>query len=114
MADGGGGLGERVAPVDDRGEVAALDELGERGQVGGVLLRDEGAERLGDERGEQRRPDLAAAAAQQPSGGLAADDDQPSVRGEGAPEMTQPGVAADVEDDVEAGSAVGEVRAGVV
>jgi len=114
VADGGGGLGERIAPVDRRRDVAGLDELGERGQVGGVLLRDEGAERLGDEAGHERRPDLAAAAAQQPAVGLAADDDQPSPWSERAPEMAQPGVAADVEDDVEAGSAVGEVRARVV
>src|SRR4051794_20852634 len=64
--------------------------------------------------GEHLRPDLAAAAAEQAPVGLPADDDQPPVRGEGAAQPGEPGVAADVEDDVVAAAAVGEIRPGVV
>src|SRR3954451_5077402 len=63
--------------------------------------------------GEHLRPDLAAAAAEQAPVGLPADDDQPAVRGEGAAKPGEPGVAADVEDDVVA-AAAREVHPGVV
>src|SRR5829696_2295573 len=89
VADGRRRLGERVGPVDGGGELAGLDEVAQGAEVGGVLRRDEGAQLLADERGQQLGPDLAAAAAEQPSVGLAADDDQPSPRGEGTPETGQ-------------------------
>ena len=40
-----------------------------------------------DQRGQQQRPDLTVAAAEQPPVGLAADDDEPSSRREGAPQI---------------------------
>src|SRR5829696_175630 len=107
MTDGRRSLGERVDPVDRGGELAGLDEVAEGAEVHGVLRRDERAQLLADERGQQLGPDLAAAAAEQPSVGLAADDDQPSPWGEGTPETGQPGVASDVENHVVTGSAVG-------
>ena len=60
------------------------------------------------------RPELAVEAAQPPSVGLASDDDEPAFRGQGSTKVRQPAVAPDVEDDVVALVAVGEVVARVV
>ena len=58
------------------------------------------AELLADEQGQHGRPELAVDAAEPPSAGLAADDDERPARGEGAAEVRQRAVPADVEDDV--------------
>jgi hypothetical protein len=87
VANGCGDLAERVGPVDGGCDLAGLDEFAEGRQVCGVLRGDEGAELLADEWRQQVRPDLPVGAAEPPSLGLAADDDEPSVGGEGAAQV---------------------------
>src|SRR4051794_41709850 len=70
VADSRSGLAERIRAVDDRCELAGVDELSERHQVFGVLRGHECAELLADERGEQERADLTIDAAEPASVGL--------------------------------------------
>src|SRR4051794_30640653 len=114
VADSRSDLAERIGAVDGRCELARVDELSERDQVLGVLRGHECAELLADERGEQERADLTVDAAEPASIGLAADDDEPPPASEGAPEVWEPTVAADVENDVVAVLAGCEVVGGVV
>src|SRR5450755_1278093 len=61
VLDGRGGLAQRVGPVDDRPDLAGLDEPGEREQVRRVLRADQRGQRLAGERGEEQRPELTVA-----------------------------------------------------
>lgn len=69
MPDGRGGLVEQVAPIDDGGEFAGLDEFGEDAQVLRVLRGDEAAQILADEPVQQQRSELTVDAAEPPSTG---------------------------------------------
>ena len=60
------------------------------------------------------RPELAIGASEPPSSPFASGDDEGPLGGEGAPEACQRGVPADVEDQVVALIALGEVLARVV
>ena len=79
----------------------------------GVLLGDEGAQPLADERAEEGGTELALDAAN-PSVPFAADDDEPASGCEGAAEPSGGGAAEDVDDDVVGPGAVREVVTGVV
>src|SRR5215212_7977103 len=114
IPDGLWGLGERVGPVDDRGEPAGFDELLEEDQVLAVLPCDERPQLLVHEPGQYRRPQLAIGASEPPSSTFAPDDDEGSLEGEGAPETRQRRVPADVQDQVVALLSGGEVLARVV
>src|SRR5829696_799063 len=92
VADGGGDLAEGVGPVDCRLYLARLDQLAQGVQVGGVLRCDKSAQFLADEQGQDLRPQLSVGTAEPPAIGLASDDDQLSLGGEGAPEVGQPTV----------------------
>jgi len=63
IADGGSDVAECKAPIDDELDLARVDELAENDQSLRVLRRDERAQLLPEEKGEQERPDLAATAA---------------------------------------------------
>src|SRR5919202_2757554 len=114
IPDGLWGLGEWVGPVDDRFELASLDELLKENQVLAVLPCDERAQLLLHEPGQYRRPQLAICASEPPPSPFAPDDDEGSLRREGAPEARQRRVPAEVEDQVIAPLALGEVLARVV
>src|ERR1035438_460275 len=100
VLDGRGGLAQRVGPVDDRPDLAGLDELGEREQVWRVLRADQRGQRLAGERGEEQRPDLTVAACEPSSVGLAPDDDQRPAGIQDRAEVLQRTVAPNVEDYV--------------
>src|SRR6266516_6704116 len=82
VPDGRRGLAQRVRPVDGGCDLSGLDEIPEDPQVHGVLRRNERAQLLAHQRGEQGRTELAVAAAKPASTGLAPDDDEPSLGGE--------------------------------
>src|SRR5437762_8324308 len=86
VLDGGRGLVQRVRPVDRRGDLSRLDEVSECCQVFGILMGDEGAELLAHQLRHQDGSDLAVAASQPASIGLASDDDEPSPVGESSTE----------------------------
>src|SRR3954466_8874606 len=114
VPDGRGNVVERVAPVHGGGERARVDHLPQRDQVPRVLPVDERAQLLADEDRQQPGPDLPVGAAQPTSAVLPTHDDQPSPRGEGAAQLGESTVAADVEDDVVPAAPVGDLLAGVV
>jgi hypothetical protein len=55
VPDGGGGLAERVGPVDDRRYPGGLDQASQRAQVGRGHGADERAQLLAGERGQRER-----------------------------------------------------------
>src|SRR5215217_5417359 len=79
-----------------------------------VLLVDERAQLLAHERREHHRPELAIGASEPPSSPFTANDNEGPPGGEGAPKACQRGVPADVEDQVVALFALGEVLLSVV
>ena len=103
---------ERVGAVDGRRDLAGLDELA-AARAGRSAFSDETSmrQRLADERRQQHGPERAVEAPEPASAGLAADDDQRAPSGEHPAKVGQPAAAADVEDDVVAVVAVGEVLA---
>src|ERR1700691_388434 len=64
VPDGLGGLAQRVGPVDDRPDLAGLDEVGERLEVLRVLGADERGQRLAGERGKRQGAELTVASAE--------------------------------------------------
>jgi hypothetical protein len=80
VLDGRGGLAQRVGLVHDCHDLAGLDQFGEREQVRCVLRADQGGLGLAGGRGEEERPELAVAAFEPSSAGLAPDNDQRAAR----------------------------------
>src|SRR5215211_3670009 len=114
ITDGFGDLTQRVRPIDDRCDLPRFDELLEDDQILVVLLVDERAKLLAHERGQHERPELAICASEPPSSPFASNDDEGPPGGEGAPQVCQRRVPADVEDQVVALIALGEILARVV
>src|ERR671910_880801 len=107
-------LGQGVGPVDDRCELAGFDELLEQDQVLAVLPRNERPQLLVHEPGQYRRPKLAISASEPPSSPFAPDDDEGSLRNQDATEARQRRVPPDVQDQIVAPLALGEILPRVV
>src|SRR5215208_5301744 len=114
IPDGLGDLAQRVSPVDDWCDLTGFDELLEDEHVLVVLLVNECAQLLAHERGQHERADLAIGTSEPPSSPFASNDDEGPPRSEGPPEACQRRVPADVQDQIVALIALGEVLAGVV
>src|SRR5438309_1853462 len=104
---------EGVAPVDARGHVAGLDEVGQPLEVSGARLRRERGQPLTHERRQKECAHLAAHAGQ-PAARFAADDDERALWREGAPKPRKCRVPADIEDQVVPMDSLGEVLPRVV
>jgi hypothetical protein len=116
VADGCRDLLEGVAPVDDRADLAVLDEVGQRGQVpllAGVPDRVRDDEALGHERRQRERREHAIGGPH-PAAGRAADDHEPPPRGQYPPAGPHRAAARDVHDEVVPPSGPGEVLRAVV
>ena len=87
VTDGGDNLSEWVGPIDGGDDLASLNQFSEGHEVLGILGRDECAQLLTDERGQQLRPELTVNSAEPPAAGLPADNDEPAASGEDPPEM---------------------------
>src|SRR4051794_38892111 len=105
---------QRDDPVDGGGDRPGLDQRPERVEVGAVRLGDEGPQTLAHEERQHHGGELAVDASGEAAATLTPDDDQRPVTGENAAEPGQRPVAPDVEDDVVALAAVGDVGARVV
>src|SRR3954468_17926848 len=108
-----GGLDQRVPAAQRRAHLPVGDEVVDGLQGLGVLLRDEGAQRLADERREQHCGELTLDAADPPVA-LSADDDESASRCQGAAYVPDRCATEDVQDDVVAAGSVCEVLTGVV
>src|SRR6266508_1958213 len=110
--DGLGHLAQRVGPVDDRCDLAGLDELLQDHQVLAPFLQYELAQPLAHERRQHGRPeDLAIEASEPPSAPFASHDDERPPGGEGAPSCDRERFPRGVEDQVIALHPVREVLA---
>src|SRR5215212_9894979 len=82
-----GNLAEGICPIDDCLDRAGLDKISQGDQVGGVLRCDEGAQFLANKKRQDLRAQSSVGTAQPPAIGLAPDDDEPPLGGEGAPQV---------------------------
>src|SRR5215210_1371463 len=112
--DGLGDLAKWVRPVDDRCDLPRFDEFFEDDHVLVVLLGDERPQLLAHERGQHERADLAIGASEPSSSPFASGYDEGPPGYEDAPEACQRGVPPDVQDQIVALIALGEVLACVV
>src|SRR4051812_32353498 len=108
-----GGLDQRVPAAHRGADLPLGDEVVDGLQGLGVLLRDERAQRLADERSQQHRAELTLDAADPPVA-LTADDDESASRCQGTAYVPDRGTTEDVEDDVVAAGSVCEILTGVV
>src|SRR5215469_13827158 len=116
VSDSGRDVSEGVAPVDDRGYLAALDELGQRGQVVLVLGGPAGIghdHSLGYQWCQRERPEHASGGLEPPACGPAHGDEGP-VGFQRPHRSPSPVAAGDVQQQVVTLALASEVLRGVV
>ena len=116
VPDSGRDVGEGVAPVDDRGYLAVLDEFGQRGQV--VFVRG-GPDRVGQDHSlgyqwRQRERREHARGGLEPQARRPTDGDEGPVGFQRPHRGRCPAAAGDVQQQVVVPALAGEVLCGVV
>ena len=111
---GVGDLAERVLPVDDGSELPVLEQPAQDSQIRLVELRDEEGGLPAPTQRRQAHPNDVAERPEPAIGHRAADEDDGRLRLEHALELRPRAAAGDVEDEVVAPIAPGEVLGGVV
>src|SRR5437764_10436224 len=100
VAHGVGYLGQRVGPVDDRGDLAGFDEPAHCFDVGVVFLRGQHGQSLAHEHRERLRTELSTEASGPLAALFATHDDERSLGSEYPTEARERAVPTDVEDQV--------------
>src|SRR5688572_11033110 len=104
-----GGLAQRETPVDDRSDRSALDEPCQQRESFRIAFRDERDDPPAPGERRQHHGLEQSPGWREPSSRRPADGDEDSVRFHDAPAVAERPGSADVEDDVPAVAAAGEV-----